>query len=243
MSGFIYVWRDRKRNMYYVGCHWGTETDGYVCSSTWMRNAYSRRQEDFSRKIVSRICSSRNDLLIEEYRWLQMISDDQLGKKFYNLTKHLNGHWTTGEGRRLSISEKISKKTKEAMARPEVRAKVDAHYATLRGKQQDSDVVDKRRDSMTAAMAKKFPVETRSCFGASEFGSPEYCQKMAISVKESWTKKDRVAIGAKISESLNSSKQTRSVYMSTLRWYNDGSINKRLADHPGTGWSIGRMRV
>ena len=117
MSGFIYVWRDKKHNRYYVGSHWGSEDDGYICSSTWMRNAYKRRPRDFKRRIIARIESSRNDLLIEEYRWLQMIEKEDLGKKFYNLTNHLNGHWfASDEDRRLSISDKISKQVKKAHA-------------------------------------------------------------------------------------------------------------------------------
>ncbi len=27
--GFIYLWRDRKHNRYYLGSHWGSEDDGY----------------------------------------------------------------------------------------------------------------------------------------------------------------------------------------------------------------------
>ena len=51
--GFVYIWRDRKHKMFYIGCHWGTEDDGYVCSSNRMRNAYNRRPNDFKRKIIS----------------------------------------------------------------------------------------------------------------------------------------------------------------------------------------------
>jgi hypothetical protein len=38
--GFVYIWYDRKRKMYYVGSHWGTIEDGYICSSNRMRDAY-----------------------------------------------------------------------------------------------------------------------------------------------------------------------------------------------------------
>jgi hypothetical protein len=121
--GFVYIWFDRKRKMYYIGCHWGTETDGYICSSTRMRNAYKRRPHDFRRKIVSKIYSSRADTINKEYEWLSLVTEEELGTKYYNLTKHKNGHWTTEEERFKSLSEKISQKTKEAMYRPEVREK------------------------------------------------------------------------------------------------------------------------
>lgn len=110
MSGFIYIWFDKKHKRFYIGSHWGSEDDGYICSSTWMRNAYKRRPEDFRRRIVKRVDSNRNALLIEEHRWLQMIGDRELGKKFYNLTNHLNGHWfASDEDRVLTIKEKMKK--------------------------------------------------------------------------------------------------------------------------------------
>jgi len=108
-NGFVYIWYDRKHKRYYIGSHWGKEDDGYICSSRWMRNAYSRRPNDFKRKVLSRIDSQRGDLLAEEYRWLQMIDPDELGKKYYNLTKHQNGHWTTDHHKATTLSNKLSK--------------------------------------------------------------------------------------------------------------------------------------
>ena len=110
--GFVYIWYDRKHKRYYIGSHWGREDDGYICSSRWMRKAYRRRPQDFKRRIISRVIKGRGDLLQEEYKWLQLISDNEIGKKYYNLTKHLNGHWVTDEEKRLTISEKLSKANK-----------------------------------------------------------------------------------------------------------------------------------
>jgi len=95
--------------MYYIGSHWGTETDGYVCSSDRMRKAYKRRPQDFKRKILSRVTSSKQDLLDEEYRYLSMMDQSELGKKYYNLTNHKNGHWMTIDEKTKSIGEKISR--------------------------------------------------------------------------------------------------------------------------------------
>lgn len=105
--GFVYIWFDRKHKRYYIGSHWGTEDDGYICSSRWMRKAYKRRPEDFKRRILKKITSIRNDILIEEHKWLQQIKNEELGKKYYNLTKHLNGHWSTDENKALSVKEKL----------------------------------------------------------------------------------------------------------------------------------------
>lgn len=107
--GFIYLWFDKKRKMFYIGSHWGTESDGYICSSNRMRDAYRRRPDDFRRRILSRIYSNRMDLLEEEYRWLSKIKVEELGKRYYNLNKHQFGHWATVDGDRLSIGQKIAK--------------------------------------------------------------------------------------------------------------------------------------
>lgn len=112
MSGFVYVWYDRKNKMFYVGCHWGSETDKYVCSSERMRSAYRRRPQDFKRRIVQRVCTTRQELLTEEHKWLAQIKDNELGKKFYNLNKHHFGHWSTSEEKRLGVAEKRSQKLK-----------------------------------------------------------------------------------------------------------------------------------
>ena len=153
--GFVYIWRDRKHKRYYIGCHWGTENDGYICSSSWMNSSYKKRPQDFKRRILIRIYSSRKNLLEEENYWLKMIKKEEMSPltkkpKYYNLHNHEFGHWSTDEKTLLTLSEKqserqknnpdwgkwnegvvrdkenrkkISIKTKEAMARPEVREK------------------------------------------------------------------------------------------------------------------------
>lgn len=108
MSGFVYIWRDRKHKRYYVGSHWGTKDDGYICSSSWMIKAYKRRPEDFKRRILTKISTSRQDLLLAEYWWLSQISESELGIQFFNLTNYMNGHWSTDENQRLSVKQKVS---------------------------------------------------------------------------------------------------------------------------------------
>lgn len=108
-SGFIYIWRDRKHNRYYIGSHWGTPDDGYICSSRWMRKSYSRRPEDFKRRIVAWVNTSRVDLLIEEERWLQMIKPAEIKSRYYNLRRDTQHLWHAHEGEvKLSIGQKIS---------------------------------------------------------------------------------------------------------------------------------------
>jgi len=114
--GFVYIWRDRKRSMYYIGCHWGHEDDGYICSSSWMMKTYKRRPADFKkRRILARVYTNRKDLLEEEYRWLSMIKNEELRVRYYNLHNHHFGHWSSNEKRELII-EKMSEANKEQIS-------------------------------------------------------------------------------------------------------------------------------
>ena len=146
--GFVYLWRDRKHNRYYIGCHWGTEDDGYVCSSTWMRNARKRRPSDFKRRILSRVYTNRKDLIDEEYRWLQMTRPNELKIRYYNLNRHHNGHWSSEEERAKTLRKRISKKTKEAMWRDDVRKNYFKGLDTRDNRSSDLEVRKKRSISL-----------------------------------------------------------------------------------------------
>lgn len=125
--GFIYLWYDRKHKRFYIGSHWGTENDGYICSSKWMRRSYRRRPEDFKRKIISIIRTTKIDLLAEEERWLGMIPDEQLGKRYYNLIKTAsNLRWHADPAVRQVASQKSSSAQKGRKFTDEHRAKLSA---------------------------------------------------------------------------------------------------------------------
>jgi hypothetical protein len=110
--GFIYIWKDSKQStqkkngsLWYIGSHWGTEDDGYICSSKVMRDAYSRRPQDFKRKIVT-IVKEQKNLYDEEQRWLDMIPREQFGKKYYNKSMKADWFKTSPEERSQKQSEK-----------------------------------------------------------------------------------------------------------------------------------------
>lgn len=106
--GFVYIWYDRKRKMFYIGSHWGSVDDGYICSSNRMRDAYRRRPEDFKRRILETNIEDRNMTLHREFKWFEYINESELGKKYYNLRKHKWGHWSTDINSRLTVGQKIS---------------------------------------------------------------------------------------------------------------------------------------
>lgn len=87
IRGFVYLWFDTLRKMFYIGSHAGSEDDGYIASSLRCRRAVKKRPETFKRKILARVEGSRKILLAEENRWLQMIRVSELGVKYYNLKR------------------------------------------------------------------------------------------------------------------------------------------------------------
>lgn len=110
--GFVYLWRDKKHKRFYVGCHWGSVNDGYICSSRWMMKSYKRRPQDFKRRILKTNIVDRKDLLNEEYEFLKRIKDDELGKKYYNMSNKKFEHWSTNEQTKMTVGQKISAKRK-----------------------------------------------------------------------------------------------------------------------------------
>lgn len=121
-TGFIYIWYDRKRKMFYIGSHLGTEDDGYVCSSKRMRDNYKNRPEDFKRKILESNIS-RKDVIWSEKCWLWFVDPKQLGKKYYNMTRDPASapKWHTAEERKKVVLAKrletINGRTEEEKAK------------------------------------------------------------------------------------------------------------------------------
>ncbi|AGR48118.1 putative homing endonuclease [Sinorhizobium phage phiM12] len=115
--GFVYIWYDRKKKLYYIGSHWGTEDDGYICSSNRMRKAYRRRPDDFKRRILSRIYTDRLSLLDEEQRWFDMVKRKD---RYYNLNFDVKYAWWADPDQKLTVGEKISK----ALGNPETKQKL-----------------------------------------------------------------------------------------------------------------------
>ena len=142
--GFVYIWFDKKKKKFYIGSHWGTENDGYICSSRLMHYAKRKRPSDFKRRILKRIYTAREDLLVEEYKWLSLIPDAQLGKKYYNLTKHQPGHWAATD-KIKTVAQKLSDTYKIKHQDPEYKKIYLKGRNKLKGKKQSAKVVEKRR--------------------------------------------------------------------------------------------------
>lgn len=113
-TGFIYIWFDRKHKRYYIGSHLGSEDDGYICSSRWMKQSYKRRPYDFKRRIIQKDIQ-KSVLKEEESKWLSLIKSEELGTRYYNLSKIMNGNgWEKDKPRSEETKKKVSEGVKKA---------------------------------------------------------------------------------------------------------------------------------
>ena len=181
--GFVYIWRDRKHKRYYIGSHWGTEDDGYICSSPWMSQAYKHRPQDFNRKILERVYSNRKQLLESESRWLSLIKPDEIKIRYYNLNIKGTGHWSAYPDNVKTVKDKISYSTKEAMAKPENRERY-LEGLKNRNQIQSDETKRKRSETMKKTMAEKFPDRKQHI----KRGTPEYSALQSELAKRRWAK-------------------------------------------------------
>lgn len=98
--GYVYIWRDSKRNKYCVGSHYGTIEDSYITSTGWMKAAYNKRPQDFKMRVLEYLIDDDKKLLLNiEQKYLDMIKEEELGEKYYNLRRHAWGGSNVGECR------------------------------------------------------------------------------------------------------------------------------------------------
>lgn len=163
--GFVYIWYDRKHKRYYIGSHWGTTDDGYICSSRWMRKAFRRREQDFRRRIIA-IVHSRADLLKEEERWLQMIKENEVGSRYYNLQRTTH-HWHSNPDKMKSIGEKISKAL-TGRKRPDISIALTGRKITRKSPKPFSD--EHKKNLSEAGKGRAFDTETRNKISKANIG-------------------------------------------------------------------------
>lgn len=213
--GFVYIWFDRKHKRYYVGCRWGNIYDGYICSSTWMRQAYKHRPEDFKRRIISYVYTNRKDLLDEEYRWLSMMKSEELkGPRYYNLRNHHYNHWTTNQEQALTVKQKLSNSMKNKHQDPEYRRIYEQGNDKKRGKKQSPELIARRAKAIKAAKETQFPLDKRKV--RSVKGSEEHSKKLSEASNKRWANPDAKAKQSIISSEINKGKQRRLGHINTL---------------------------
>lgn len=229
--GFVYIWYDKKHKRFYIGCRWGHENDGYICSSPWMKQGYKRRPEDFKRKILSKVYSNKKDLLGQEYKWLSKIKDDELGKKYYNLHNHHFGHWSSDENSKLSVGEKISLSHK----------KHSNWGQWSKGLKRSEETKDKLREANKKQFANITQRELRREKSLELWSDPEYrkintenkkgvkqsaeqINKRVIACKEKWNSNG----GKTRAPQSEEAKKAISKAFKELIWITNGHVNRRI---------------
>lgn len=105
ITAFVYLWHDTKRNKFCIGSHIGHPDDGYVSSTGWMKHAYKKRPTTFRRRILwsTTEMPNKHEVFGVEQKFLDMIKDEELGSKYYNLKKFAaGGNGSANSGKVLS---------------------------------------------------------------------------------------------------------------------------------------------
>lgn len=247
--GFIYLWRDKKHKRYYIGCHWGTIDDGYICSSTWMKNSYKRRPHDFKRKVLETNIT-KEELLTKEHKWLQLIKEKELGVKYYNLHRYHFGHWHSDPRSTLTVKQKLSEASKRLHQDPIYKQKFIEGRKNL--PKHTKEQIERRLKSRAGY---KHSDETKKKIGQSNLGkikgplSEETKQKLREGMVgeknpfygKTHTPECRAIMGAKISKAMKG-KIPKNIAAITGLWWNNGIKNKRNPECPGDGWIRGILK-
>jgi predicted adenine nucleotide alpha hydrolase (AANH) superfamily ATPase len=207
--GFVYIWYNKARKMYYLGSHWGTEDDEYICSSTWMRNEYNRHKADFKRRIIKSNIKSVKENFEEELKWLSFIKKEELGKKYYNRCNKFNYcKRKSPKGWSEESKQKMKGKipwNKGIPMSEEHKEKIRLSHLgiTHTKKRQFHNLSDNHKDNIRNALketlANKYPIENRY--------KPEFERGT-----QEW--KDKIS-------------KTASQYM----WITDGAVDKRVKNN------------
>lgn len=221
-TGFVYIWFDKQKKMYYIGSHWGTEDDGYVCSSEWMKRAYRRRPQDFKRRIIQ-TGIDKDNTVIEEDKWLSQIKQNELGARYYNLQKHTKGlqkAWRGNRGRKQSPEEKEKRAEK------------------LRGQKRSDETREKMRKAQLTPEAIKRNREKI-------LGEKNYFYDKRLTGEQNgfYGKKHSDKTKHKLSEANKGMTfPNRPSNAKGTVWWTNGIINKRCVNCPGDNWSKGRKK-
>jgi NUMOD3 motif len=227
--GFVYIWFDRKHKRFYIGCRWGHENDGYICSSKWMKDSFKRRPKDFKRKILARLITTKKELLDEEFKWLSMIKTEELGKKYYNLHNYRFGHWSMDDKKTLSVGEKISLSHRN-----------DPNWGNWsKGRLHSDEAKEKLREANRKQFEDQEQREMRRQKSLELWSNPEYLEKQRLArskkgfykgfnkkhTEESKQKMREKSLGKKHTQE---AKEKLSKLSKNTIWINNGEYNKRI---------------
>lgn len=215
-EGFIYLWYDKKNKMYYLGCHWGNVNDGYICSSNRMRDALRRRPQDFKRRIIQKGISKEN-LLSIEHKWLSLITESELGTKYYN-------RYTTNTALRLAWAASKGRK----QPNEEIQKRIESR----KGYRHSEETKQKISKAHTGKIVGPLSKETKQKLSIALSGekNPFYGKQHNTELKKQMNAKTSATMKGKMPKNIP-----------TGYWWNNGSVNKRTNVCPGQEWIRGKL--
>ncbi len=103
-ESFVYIWRDRVLNKYYLGYSNGSKPN-YICSSKPMMIQYKVRPQDFKRRILA--TGTVKEMALLEKRLLKL-RYKHFGSRYYNLALSFPIYKRTDETRRTMTIAKLN---------------------------------------------------------------------------------------------------------------------------------------
>lgn len=76
-TGYVYIWFDTIRKLFYIGSHKGLVEDSYICSNKIMKCAYKSRPHTFKMRVLEYCNSDLKHLHSREQYWLNMIKPEE----------------------------------------------------------------------------------------------------------------------------------------------------------------------
>jgi len=234
--GFIYIWFDRKHKRYYLGRHWGYENDCYICSSTNMRNNYNNRPSDFKRRVIKRIYTNMDDLVIEEQRWLDMITPVECNSKYYNKSLSSSTPSTRGYKHSTETRQKIAAANKGKFVSEETKQKLrKANKKQFEDQQQINLRKKKSKDLWSDPEYIEKQNKARSKVGFYKGNTKPHSEKTKQHLRN-------IKLGVQVHN--EESKKRISEFFSNLIWITNGKDNKRInrLESIPDGYRQGRTR-
>jgi len=89
--GYVYMWCDMERDMFYIGSHKGSIFDKYKSGSKWLNDSIKKRPTTFKMLVLNYYCGNdRSELYELETKWLKFYNVES-NDAYYNFKNQAKG--------------------------------------------------------------------------------------------------------------------------------------------------------